>query len=113
MMKRFLVLAVIAAASFVLAQNAEARPKSATCFVTGVGNYACTFTPIGGDGSFRITARGRDTYMLTLNGDDTAYAFLQIRGRGRNIALPGVYVRDYADRACWASSDPAFRICAR
>lgn len=112
-MRKLLLLSVLVAAGFVASHDAQARPKAATCFVTGQGNYACTFTPIGGDGSFRITARNRDTYSLSLNGDGTAYAFLQVRGRGRNIALPGVYVRDAADRACWANYDPAFRICAR
>jgi hypothetical protein len=112
-MKIHIAFVALAAAGVVAVHEAQARPRAATCFVTGVGNYPCTFIPVGGDGSFRITARGRDTYMLTLNGDDTAYAFVQIRGRGRNVALPGVYVRDEADRACWANAQPAFRICAR
>jgi hypothetical protein len=112
-MKRWIALAVVVAAGFALSQSAQARPRIVTCWVTGVGQYPCTFTPIGGDGSFRISARNRDAYIMSLNGDGTAYAFVQVRGRGRNVALPGVYVKDQADRACWANSDPPFRICAR
>jgi hypothetical protein len=112
-MRKWIVLTLIAAAGAATTVPVDAKSRSVRCWVTGVGAYPCTFTPLAGDGSFKISARNRDSYTLTLNGDGTAYAFLQVRGQGRTIALPGIYVRDAADRACWANSDPAFRICAR
>jgi hypothetical protein len=112
-MKKIAILIGVVASALVVGQSVQAKPKSATCFVTGIGNYPCTFTPMEADGSFKISARNKDTYILTMNGDNTAFAFVQVRGRGRNIALPGTYIRDPADRACWANFDPSFRICAR
>jgi len=112
-MKKVFLLAVLGSIGLIVANGAKAAPRTVQCWVTDVGAYPCTFTPLQGDGSFRISARNRDTYTLYMNGKGSASAFLRIRGQGRTIALPGTYYRDPADRACWANYDPAFRICAR
>ncbi|KAF0104294.1 MAG: hypothetical protein FD163_605 [Hyphomonadaceae bacterium] len=112
-MKKFLLLGFLAIGAIAATTDVKAASRTVQCWVTDVGAYPCTFTPLYRDGSFKISARGHDTYIVEMNGSGTAHVFLQIRGQGRNISLPGIYYRDRADRACWANYDPAFRICAR
>ena len=90
------------------ADLAQARP--AKCFATDEGHYACDFTPMGSDGSFRISARGKPTYTLTMIGGGVATGFVNLTGR--NVALPGQFRRTPRDRACWANNATGVRICA-
>ena len=101
-------LLVVAAALVGAASVAEARP--AKCFTTDDGNYACDFTSMGSDGSFRISARGKPTYTLTMMGPGVATGFVNVTGR--NVALPGQFRRSPRDRACWANDATGVRICA-
>jgi hypothetical protein len=106
MLKYGLLLgAIIAIAAVDLAQ---ARP--ARCFATDEGRYACNFTPIGNDGSFRISARGKPSYTLTVIGPGLATGFLNVSGR--NVALPGQFRRSARDGACWENNATKVRICA-
>jgi hypothetical protein len=93
------------------AGTAQARP--ADCTVSGGNTYLCEFTPQGGDGSFTITARGKDTYILQMNGDNTAFGFVRVRGAGRNVALPGTFIRNPSDTSCWVNDATQVSICVR
>jgi hypothetical protein len=92
-----------------LAQAAEARP--ARCFTTDDGSFACDFQPTGRDGSFRISARGKPTYILTMEAPGVAYGFVNL-GK-RNVALPGRYRRSASEPGCWVNDETGTKICAR
>jgi hypothetical protein len=86
-------------AGFVLVcAPAEARP--ARCSTSDDGAYPCDFRAAGRDGSFVISARGKPTYYVNMDGAGGAFVHADF-GTGRNVALPGPYVRSTADRACW------------
>ncbi len=101
---------VLAAAAAVVtaATMAEARP--ARCSTSDDGAYPCDFRATGRDGSFVISARGKPTYYVNTNGAGGAFVHADF-GTGRNVALPGPYVRSTADRACWVYEGKS-RICA-
>ena len=48
--------------------------------------------------------------MVNTNGSGAAFVHADF-GTGRNVALPGPYVRSTADRACWVYEGKS-RICA-
>jgi hypothetical protein len=100
-------LAGAAAVLLAMAATAEARP--ARCSTTDDGAYACDFRAVGRDGSFVISARGKPTYYVNTDGAGGAFVHADF-GTGRNVALPGPYVRSTADRACWLYEDKT-RIC--
>ena len=87
---------------------AEAKP--ARCFTTDDGRYACNFVATGRDGSFRISAPGKPTYILEMIGPGLATGFVKLGTR--NVALPGRFRRNGADRACWDNDATRVRICA-
>ncbi|MCU0882744.1 MAG: hypothetical protein MUF14_08775 [Hyphomonadaceae bacterium] len=109
MKKLFAALGTAVLASL-LAGTAQARPADCTVNST---TYVCDFTQQGGDGSFTITARGKDTYILVMNGDGTAFGFFQVQGRGRNVPVAGTFVRSPADTSCWINADVGRTICVR
>ncbi len=89
---------LVAAAVVLVCAPAEARP--ARCSTSDDGTYPCDFRPSGRDGSFAISARGKPTYYVNTDGEGGASGHADF-GTGRNIALPGPYLRSTADRACW------------
>jgi hypothetical protein len=111
LMKKLITAFGAVAALTLAAGAAQARP--ADCTVSGGNTYVCDFTQQDGDGSFTITARGKDTYILVMNGDNTAFGFLRVRGQGRNVALPGTFIRNPSDTACWVNDATQVSICVR
>ena len=91
------------------AGQVEAKP--ARCFNSDDGYYDCDFRAIEGDGSFIISARDKPTYALMMSEPGVAYGFADF-GTGRNVSLPGQYVRSRKDRACWVNDATGTKICA-
>ncbi|XWN33297.1 MAG: hypothetical protein ROR55_09590 [Devosia sp.] len=106
-MRAVLFLSVCGVA-LALSQTAEA--KKARCYNSDDGDYACTFTGFGGDGSFKVSAPAKPSYSLVMEGRGVANGFADY-GSG-NRALPGPFYRSDADRACWVSDATNFTICA-
>jgi hypothetical protein len=104
-MSRILVGSV---ALVVLSSGAEARP--ARCFTTDDGTYACQFVATDRQGSFRISAQGKPTILLTVDQPGTALGFANFGTR--NVALPGRYLRSKTDPACWVSDATRDKVCA-
>ncbi|WP_375460789.1 hypothetical protein [uncultured Enterovirga sp.] len=103
--------ALVAFAALLLgAGTAEAKP--AQCETTDEGRYPCDFQATDRKGSFRTTARGKPTYTLLVDEPGDAFASASFSG-GRNVPLPGRYLQDRNDRACWVSNATGTRICAR
>jgi hypothetical protein len=75
---------------------ADARP--ARCFTTDDGHYACDFA-----------ARGKPTYFLNMLEPDAAAGALTLGGR--NVNLPGRFLRDRQDRACWNNNATGAKVC--
>ncbi|HHG89020.1 MAG TPA: hypothetical protein ENJ90_00890 [Devosia sp.] len=103
------ILAALALLLLPLSQSAFAKP--ARCFTTDDGYYNCEFTAIQGDGSFIISAKGRPTFTLYIEGPGVASGFADF-GTGRNVPLPGPFYRSKQDGACWISSATNTAICA-
>ncbi|MCB8836528.1 hypothetical protein [Aurantimonas sp. VKM B-3413] len=100
--------AAMAAALVVLwAASAEAKP--ARCFTTDDGYFDCEFRSTDRDGSFTIEGPAA-TYIVNIDSPGTAYAFVNLGER--NVSLPGLYVRETEDPACWANAQTDTRICA-
>ena len=93
-----------------LAGTVPATAKPARCFTTDDGYYDCNFRGLDRDGSFEISARGYPTYSLWIDRPGFAAGFVNLGGR--NIALPGLYVRQRDDGACWANPETNTKICA-
>lgn len=89
---------------------AQARP--AQCFSTDDGHYACDFRATDKDGSFEVSAKGKPTIMLNMTSPGHADGYADF-GTGRNVTLPGSYVRSAKDGACWINDDPKVQLCAR
>lgn len=87
--------------------QAEARP--ARCFATDEGRYACDFTSLNRDGSFRISAAGKATYILNMTEPGVADGFLNLGQR--NVSLPERFLRSKEDRACWDNDTTKVRFC--
>lgn len=87
-----------------------ADAKRARCFTTDDGYFPCTFVATDDDGSFEISARGKPTYSLIVESPGFASAFVDFGGR--NVSLPGMYVRSSDDGACWNNPETSTRICA-
>lgn len=88
---------------------AEARP--ARCSTTDEGSYPCDFEPVGRDGSFRVSAPGKPTYVLNVVEPGVASAVVYLGTR--NVSLPGRYVRQADGSGCWANFETSARLCAR
>jgi hypothetical protein len=100
---------LLAAATAVVLVSAPAEARPARCSSTDDGAYACDFRATGRDGSFVISARGKPTYYVNADGSGGAFVHADF-GTGRNVALPGPYLRSTADRACWVY-DGKSQIC--
>lgn len=101
-------LALPALAALLAASPAWAKP--ARCFTTDDGYYACNFRATDRLGSFEITAPGKPTYRLDVNEPGFAAGFVNLGGR--NVFLPGQYVRGSDDPACWSNPETGTKICA-
>ena len=90
--------------------SATAEAKKARCFTTDDGYYPCNFRGLDSAGSFSISARGYPT--VTLEVDQPGFAYGSITLGGRNVSLPGQYVRSSDDAACWNNPETSTKICA-
>lgn len=106
-MRRLLAPAVIA----VLLVAAPALAKEARCFTTDDGYYDCDFESTGG-GDFEITADGYPSFQITIDRPGFAFGSAQYEPGGRYVALPGMYVRDQQDGACWHNPETETKVCA-
>jgi hypothetical protein len=88
----------------------SASAKPARCFTTDDGHFPCNFQGLDRDGSFEISAKGVPSHTLLIEQPGVASGYIDFGAR--SIALPGVYVREAADPACWANSATGTRICA-
>lgn len=104
-MLRILVMGFLA---FAFATPALARP--AQCFTTDDGSFACEFVATDDAGSFEISGEGV-SYWLIVDEPGVAFGFVNLGGR--NVSLPGQYLRSSADPACWENADTETKICAR
>ncbi len=73
--------------------------KPARCFTTDDGYFPCSFVATDGDGSFEISAKGYPTYTISVDQPGFAYGFLDLGNR--NVSLPGQFLRQNDDPACW------------
>ena len=96
--------------ALLLGLSPPAFAKRARCFSTDDGYYACNFKSLGSDGSFETSASGYPTYTLQVDSPGFAYGFLNMGDR--NVSLPGEYVRQSDDPACWANPETDTKICA-
>lgn len=101
----------LASALALAALTVSLEAKQARCYTTDDGFYACEFRQYGGDGSFVISAPTKPTFTVDLVGRGDADAFADY-GTGRNVPLPGPFLRSQSDRACWVSQATEFTICA-
>jgi hypothetical protein len=87
-----------------------AQAKPARCYTTDDGSFPCEFRATARDGSFKISAPGKPTYILNVTEPGIAYGFVNLGGR--NVALPGRYLRSRSEPACWDNDSTTTRICA-
>lgn len=90
--------------------GAPALAKGARCFTTDDGYYDCNFRGTDSAGSFSIWADGYPTYSIEIYRTNRAYGYADF-GSG-NKSLPGEYVRNRNDRACWDNTETDAQICA-
>ena len=100
------VLAITALFCFVNAADA----KLARCHTTDDGSYQCQFRATDRDGSFEISAPGKPSYLLNMIAPGIASGFVNFGTR--NIPLPGRYLRNQTDPACWMNDATNTSICA-
>ena len=103
------LLALTLATLFLAVGTATAKP--AKCFTSDDGEYSCDFKSLDKAGSFTISAAGKPTYTLEVDGPGAAFGFADL-GTGRNVALPGTFRRADDDGACWDNDVTEVRICA-
>jgi hypothetical protein len=103
---RLLPLSSIALAAMTV--GAEAKP--ARCFTTDDGYFDCNFSATDSSGSFKLSASGYPTYTIEVDRPGFAYGYVDFGDR--NISLPGMYVRQQDDGACWANPETNTKICA-
>lgn len=104
-------LGVAATTAALLFVASQAAAKPARCFTTDDGYYPCDFQPTDGSGSFEISAPGYPTFSLLVESPGFASAYGNFDGT-RSVPLPGTYVRQSDEPACWASDATDARICA-
>ena len=97
-------------AVLLVASAGAAAAKPARCFTTDDGYFNCNFRGLDRQGSFEISARGYPTYTLWIDSPGFAAGFVNFGDR--NVALPGMYVRQRDDAACWSNPETDTRICA-
>jgi hypothetical protein len=101
---------LLAAAAVCCLINA-AEAKSARCFTTDDGSFPCQFRATARDGSFEISAPGKPTYILNVIEPGVANGFVNLGGR--NVSLPGRYLRSKTEPECWLNDSTRTKICAR
>jgi hypothetical protein len=94
-----------------IASSLPAYATRARCFTSDDGSYTCEFRRIGRNGSFEISARGKPTYTLEVIEPGVAFGHVTLGKHG--LALPGRYLRDRMDPACWVNDSTAAKICSR
>ncbi len=104
-------LIIVAAALALTGQASGARP--ARCETSDDGRYACDFRPTDRNGSFRITASGKPTYTIDVDGRGLAQASSVFSPGTRNVPLPGPYRSTRSEPGCWVSDATGTKICAR
>jgi hypothetical protein len=109
-MKKLICIVLLAVAPAVVSGQAQA--KSAQCFTSDDGNYDCQFEAMGKDGSFQISAEGYPTFQLEMDQPGFAFGNAKYDPNGNFVALPGQYVRQSDDGACWANPETDSKICA-
>ena len=105
-----MALATVLCGAVFLAAPGFAQAKSARCFTTDDGEFSCNFRVTDRDGSFEISAAGKPTYTLNMTEPGVAFGFTQMGPR--SIPLPGRYLRDTNDRACWINDATQAKLCA-
>lgn len=95
-------------AGFMVGQTALA--KQARCFTSDDGEYLCEFKNTDNKGSFEVSAPGKPTMILVIDAPGVAYGWADF-GTGRNVSLPGKYLRQDADKACWLNDETNAKIC--
>ncbi|WP_018263628.1 hypothetical protein [Methylobacterium sp. WSM2598] len=101
----------VAAAAALLSCATAAAARPATCRTSDEGEYPCTFTAMGRQGSFRISAAGKPTVTLEVDRPGVAFGYLTLGGR--TVPLPGEYARSTEDPACWINTATSAKVCAR
>ena len=101
---------ILFAALFLAASATHMPAEAATCVTPDDGRYTCTFEQFGGDGSFTVNAPGKPAYTISIVSQGLADGFADY-GTGRNVSLPGPFVRSATERACWVSDATGFSIC--
>lgn len=101
---------VPAAVACLVAAASPALAKPARCFTTDDGHFDCEFRATDRRGSFEIGAPGLPLYGIEVERPGSAFGFVTIDGR--TIPLPGRYLRESGDGACWSNSETGARICA-
>jgi hypothetical protein len=91
-----------------LPQAAAAKP--ARCSTSDDGSFPCQFRAMDRNGSFQISARGKPTFILDMIEPGVAAGYVNLGGR--NTPLPGRYLRDPSEPACWINDVTHTRICA-
>jgi len=90
----------------------SAEAKSARCFTTDDGEYACAFVATDEAGSFEVTAAGKPKFSLVISEPGVGFLFGDYHDGSGNVALPGRYLRSEGDPACWVNEDTDATICA-
>lgn len=108
--KRPILLAGLFAAAGVTLLAGAAEAKPARCYTTDDGYYACNFRGLDNAGSFRVSASGYPTYTIEVVERGLAYGYANFGGG--QVVLPGQYIRQRSDPACWANSSTGAAICA-
>lgn len=98
---------VLGAVLLLTASAANAKP--ARCYATDDGYFDCDFKMTDRAGSFTIVGPSA-TYILLVEERGFASAFVNLGTR--NISLPGMYVRQRDDPACWSNPETTTKICA-
>ena len=88
----------------------DAAAKSARCYTTDDGEYACEFVLTDDAGSFEISAPDKPTFSLQIESQSLGWAYGDY-GDGF-VALPGRFERSRNDPACWVSDETGVEICA-
>ncbi len=102
-------LALLALAAMIVSQPALA--KKARCFTSDEGQYPCDFKSTDKDGSFEASAPGKPTVIMIIDKPVVAVGFTDF-GTGRNVSLPGQYIQQDSDKACWVNTETSDKICA-
>ncbi|ORE98064.1 hypothetical protein ATO4_05704 [Aurantimonas sp. 22II-16-19i] len=109
-MRRVAAAGVVAAGLAGMGLSAgPAEAKPARCYATDDGYFPCEFRTTDQQGSFEIEGPAA-TYIVNIDTPGFAYAFVNLGNR--NISLPGMFVRQRDDPACWANPETNTKICA-